>query len=57
MGSQLFLSSSENKVEGEKNDQEEKDPDRPEKALPNAIPMFLRVIKDPEGSDQIDQQQ
>jgi len=40
-----------NEIEGEKNDQKEKDPDRPEKTLPDAVPSLLRVEKNPESRD------
>jgi hypothetical protein len=40
------------KVEGEEDDQEEKDANGPEKALPESVPVLLGVKKNPEGHDQ-----
>jgi hypothetical protein len=40
------------KVEREEDDQEEKDANGPEKALPEGVPVLLGVKKNPEGHDQ-----
>jgi hypothetical protein len=40
------------KVDGEEDDQEEKDANGPEKALPEGVAVLLRVKKNPEGHDQ-----
>jgi hypothetical protein len=43
------------KIEGKKNDQDEKDANGPEKALPEGVPVLLGVKKNPEGHDQRNQ--
>ncbi|MBP1715519.1 MAG: hypothetical protein H6Q42_3722 [Deltaproteobacteria bacterium] len=37
-------------IKGEKDDHDEKNPDRPEKAPPNGITMLLGIKKNPEGN-------
>jgi hypothetical protein len=44
-----------NEVKRKENDQNQKDPDRPEKTLPNAVPSLLRVVKNPEGNEEINE--
>ena len=40
------------KVEGEEDDQEEKDANGPEKTLPEGVPVLLGIEKHPHGHDQ-----
>ncbi len=42
-------------IEGEENDQGQKNPYGPKETAQNRVPPFLRVIKDPNGRDQADQ--
>ncbi len=44
-------------IKREKEDQDEKDPDSPEKALQNAISMLLGIVKDPESNDEPDEKE
>jgi len=39
-------------VEGEEDDQEEKDANGPEKTLPEGVPVLLGIEKHPHGDDQ-----
>jgi hypothetical protein len=41
-----------NKVEGKEDDQEEKDSNGPEKALPEGVPVLLGIEKHPHRDDQ-----
>jgi len=43
------------KIEGQENDQGQKNPHGPKKTAPNSVPPFLGVVKNPNGHDQADQ--
>jgi hypothetical protein len=49
---ELFSLTPIKKIEGKKNDQKEEDPDGPEEALHESVPVLLGVKENPHGDDQ-----